>query len=570
MSDEVKQSTFDELVAGISAEERRRLLNNLNQNREKEILILQSARDDEGGFLDIKYKNEPLLYKIIMWLRSVLSKRPSRDIYNDDLVASLKNKINRNHPGTLDVHNDLLQSLFYEKLKEIKNCADFFKPYFAAVNDDPGKFYVFLSTFVAPEISEKITADADPYTIPFDREATSELRTSLVKRMENDLKTIEPSVRQKLYSAVRSLTWLRQFSELPYIHFTSQFTAIVSLSYTCPFLNAQSDYPVFAKVLQDTTPISKEALESLFLFTQRASLRQNGSNDDVEKALRDFMNRSISCFSSIQMFVSTIPVSSLGKVIFGDYEWQPETSGGGEDWFLKFKDEWKNIFDSRWAGWLQDRKKTQLAEVLYEKFQLKAFPELQDKPWRSLWGGVHFRCEMTAGLLVWFTETKSSDVMDCLNVVILDGIFIKKENRTTLADAINDVVDVVQQMRTFAEAITPDGSIGSILKKYEDEHNHSMKAQQLVNSMMMNTETQVRTCGKIFCNASRAIEKVFRGIIDDTNTDKDYASLQNLASIKGQENRLFRDSMHETMETMRIMRDVLIEVEPLDLPTDQR
>lgn len=565
-----KKSTFDELVAGISADERQQLLKNLNHNNEQEIRLLHSAMNEEGGLLDTKYNNEPMLYKLILWIRSVLTKQNKKAIYNDDLINILKNKINRNHPGTLDVHNDLLQSLFYEKLKEIKSCADFFKPYISTANENPGKFYVFLSTFVAPGISEKIAADADPYTIPFDKEATNELKSSLLKRMENDLKTIDRTSKEKLYSAVRSLTWLKQFSELPFIHFTSQFTAIVSSNYTCPFMNAQIDYPAFARVLQDTTPIPKEALESLFLFTQRESLKHNSTNEDVQKVLKDFMTKAISSFSSIQMFVATIPISSLGKVIFSDYEWQPANSGGGEDWFMKFKDEWKNLFGSRWVSWLRDKKKKQLSKILEEKFNLKSFPELREKPWKNLWGGLQFKCEMTAGLLGWFTETKAESVMDCLNTVILEGIFIKKENRTSLAESINDMVDIIQQVTIFLDSIEIDGSVGSVFKKYETEHTHTIKAQQLVTSMLINAETKIRTCGKIFCDAAKEIEKIFHGILDETRTDKEYASLQNLMTIRNSENKAFRKSMAETLETLTVMHEVLVEIEPLDLPSDQK
>lgn len=563
-----KRSTFDELVAGISSEERRQLLNNINQNREQEILILQSEKEEDDGFLEAKYRNEPIIYRFILWIRSVFTKRSSRDLYNSDLVSSLGNKINKNHPGLLDAHNDLLLSLFYEKLKDIKLSADFFKPYFSTVNENPGKFYVFLSTFIAPQISEKITADADPYTIPFEREVTSELRTSLIKRMENDIKTIEQPVKDKLYSSVRSLIWLKQFSELPFIHFTSQFTAIVSSSYTCPFINAQTDYPSFARVLQNISPISKEALESLFLFSQRANLKQKGNSDDIEKSLREFMSKTVAALSSIQMFVSTVPVSSLGKVIFDEYEWQPGNPGGGEEWFVKFKDEWKNVFDARWLQWLHDKKKNQLADILYENFGLRSFPELQEKPWKTLWGGVIFRCEMTAGLLSWFVEVKSHEVMECLNIVILEGVFIKKENRTELANSINEMVELIQQVKSFLEQITSEGSLGSVFKKYEEERIHTIKAQQIVNSKIMGAETLIRNCGKNFCNASRSIERVFQGILEDTRTDKEYASLQNLMTIKGQENRAFRDSMAETMHTLKILREVFVEIEPLDLPQD--
>ena len=110
MSYEPKRSTFDELVAGLSADERKLLLKNMNQNREQEILIMQSDREEETGFLDIKFKNEPLLYKLILWIRSIFTKRNSKEIYNNDLVLALKKKINRNHPGLLDIHTDLIQA----------------------------------------------------------------------------------------------------------------------------------------------------------------------------------------------------------------------------------------------------------------------------------------------------------------------------------------------------------------------------------------------------------------------------------------------------------------------------
>ena len=566
MSYEPKRSTFDELVAGLSADERKLLLKNMNQNREQEILIMQSDREEETGFLDIKFKNEPLLYKLILWIRSIFTKRNSKEIYNNDLVLALKKKINRNHPGLLDIHMDLIQALFYEKLKELKSCADFFKPYFAVANEDPGKFYVFLSTFVSPEISDKITEEADPYTVPFEREATTELRVSLMKRMENILKNIEPKAKEKLYAAVRSLIWLKQFSELPYIHFSSQFTAIVSSSYTCPFTNAQSDYPSFARVLQSTTPIPKEALESLFLYSQRANLGTR-ANEEVEKSLREFVNKAISCFSSIQMFVSTVPVSSLGKVIFRDYEWQPANSGGGEDWFVKFKDEWKKVFDTRWRSWIHDRKKNQLAEVLKEHFGLTGFPELPEKPWTKLWGGVQFRCEMTAGLLAWYVQNASSEIMNVLNIVILEGVFIKKENRTELSEAINDLVEVNQKIADFIEATKEDGAIGSIILKYVNEHTHSIKAQQLISSMIMNNENMIRTSAKVFCNSSRTIEKIFHGILDDVK-DKNYDSLQNLMTIRGMNNREFRDNMEKARSNIKLLRDVFVEIEPLDLPEE--
>ena len=562
------KTTFDELVSGISAEERNFLLAKINKSKEPDILILQGSREiEDAGYLDAKYKTEPFLYKFFLWLRSLITKRNVNDLYNMDLVADLARKINKNHPGLIDHRNNLILSLFYEKLKELKNCADFFKPYFTSVNENPGKFYVFLSSFIAPEISEQIAKDADPYTIPFEREATSELRTSLLKRLDGILKNIGQNSRAKLYAAVRSIEWLRQFSELPYLHFIAQFTSLISNSYTCPYLNAQPDFPAFAKVLQSASSISKEVLQAMFLYPHRNSLRSGGLDTESEKALNEFSIKSASCISMIQMFITTVPFYALGKVVFGDYDWQCDSQGGGEDWFVKYKEEWKCIFDSRWNSWLRDRKKSQLAAVLQRTFGIDSFPELPDRPWTRLWGGIPFNCEMTAGFLWWFAANKFNDAMYVLNTIVLEGIFLNKENRTELSEAVNDFVDANQQILSLADSLSENGSIGIVFEKLINEHVRTLKGQQNVDSIIMNSESSVRFCGQLFCSATRTIEKIFHGILDDEKTG-DYESLQNLMTIKGRENHEFRDKMTEIRSILNISRSIFADIEPLDLPRE--
>ena len=86
--------------------------------------------------------------------------------------------------------------------------------------------------------------------------------------------------------------------------------------------------------------------------------------------MREYLSKAASNISMIQMFISTVPMSALGKVVYGDYDWKVEETGGGEDWFMKYKEEWKVFFDARWAAWLRDRKKAQLTGVLKDKFDL--------------------------------------------------------------------------------------------------------------------------------------------------------------------------------------------------------
>lgn len=567
MNDDQHRGSFDELVAGISSDERKYLLAKINQNREHSFPLVQPAREETDGFtLDIKLNSESFLYKLFLWIRSLISKKHKLEIYNDDLIRMLARKINKNHPGIVDMQNGLILSLFYEKLKELKNAADFFKPYFNIFNENPGKFYVFMSTFIAPEIASSINAEADPYSVPFEKEGTKEVRSSLLKKLEGILKDIPQKSRAVMYDAVKSLNWLKRFSELPYTHFLAQFTAIVSETYTCPFTNAQTDFNALANVLSDARSIPNEALEALFLFPQRKGGATVELDQDTEKSMREFLSKSAAGISMVQMFISTVPFFALGKVIFSDYDWQIESFGGAEDWFVKFKEEWKIVFDERWESWLRDRKKSQLADVLMEKFGILSFPELPYRPWTNLWGGVPFRCEMTGGFLYWFATVKYEEVMGVLNVLVLEGVFLNNDNRAEFSEAMNKFAEINHQVQLFGESLNEKGSVGSVFAKLIADHVRTLKGQNMVNSIILNAETSVRGWESSFCDCCRTIEKVLAGILDDEKTDKKYESIQNLMTIKGRENRAYRDNLQAEREVLLESRRILAEIEPLDLP----
>lgn len=567
MNDDQHRGSFDELVAGISSDERKYLLAKINQNREHSFPLVQPAREETDGFtLDIKLNSESFLYKLFLWIRSLISKKHKLEIYNDDLIRTLARKINKNHPGIVDMQNSLILSLFYEKLKELKNAADFFKPYFNIFNENPGKFYVFMSTFIAPEIASSINAEADPYSVPFEKEGTKEVRSSLLKKLEGILKDIPQKSRAVMYDAVKSLNWLKRFSELPYTHFLAQFTAIVSENYTCPFTNAQTDFNALANVLSDARSIPNEALEALFLFPQRKGGATVELDQDTEKSMREFLSKSAAGISMVQMFISTVPFFALGKVIFSDYDWQIETFGGAEDWFVKFKEEWKIVFDERWESWLRDRKKSQLADVLMEKFGILSFPELPYRPWANLWGGVPFRCEMTGGFLYWFATVKYEEIIGVLNVLVLEGVFLNNDNRAEFSEAMNKFAEINHQVQLFGESLNEKGSVGSVFAKLIADHVRTLKGQNMVNSIILNAETSIRGWESSFCDCCRTIEKVLAGILDDEKTDKKYESIQNLMTIKGRENRAYRDNLQAEREVLLESRRILAEIEPLDLP----
>jgi hypothetical protein len=265
------------------------------------------------------------------------------------------------------------------------------------------------------------------------------------------------------------------------------------------------------------------------------------------------------------MFITTVPVAVIGKVVFGDYDWQPEPFGGAEDWSIKFREYWKKVFDERWESWLRDRKKNQLAVVLSADFGLKEFPELPFRPWADLWGGIPFRCEMTAGFLSWFNANQYTDVMAVLNTLLLEGVFLNNENRAEFSEAVNDFAAVNQKIESFVDSLAPQGNIGAAFDKVASEHIRSLKGQSRIDSLILNAETGIHEIDISFCKQCRIIESIFHGILDAAK-DSRYESIQNLMTIRGHENRAFRDKMAEVRNILKNAQELLADIEPLDLP----
>lgn len=563
-------NSFDKLVSGISAEERRFLLEKLkNENiaARSDTLDFADAELSDTRTLEARIQTESFFYRVMLWLRALFTTQSRETLYNKDFIADAAHKTARAHPGLIDFSQGVLESLFYEKLKDLHDCASFFKPYLAVIYDAAGEFYVFLSTFIAPEIAEHIDNEADPYTISFDRPLTNELRVSLMRKLDAAVRDISRDAKAALYEAVRTTEWLRQFTALPYLHFIAQFTAIASNSHTCPFANAQSDYAAFARLLANGVSVSNELLQCIFFFVRKKTIRAFVLDTDAENALREFSAKSAAMLSGIRMFTATVPIVALGRIIYGNCTWFPDAFGGAEDWTIKFRGQWKTVFDERWNAWLADRKKHQLLDTLKVHFALKEFPELPYRPWTSLWGGIPFRCEMTAGFLAWFALHKYHDVIPTLTTLMLEGIFLKNENRVEFSEAVNDFSSTNKKIEEFAESLSPRGTRGSIFEETASEHLRSLQGQTRIDSLMLRMEGEVRILANAFCASCRTIENIFSGIFSESKKDK-YDALQNLMTIQGRENRNFRDKMLGVRNLLQNSFKLLAEIEPFDLPRE--
>lgn len=557
--------TLEELAAGLSQDERQELLSRILKSSEvSDSAVISKNHDGEKLIKKPNYKNENVFYRFILWFRSVFTGIKKDKLYNSDLISSLGDSVMKRYPALISMKSGEVLFQFYKKLCALKSAADFFRKYTTLINDNPGRYYVFLSTLVSPGIVRKMDEEVDPYLLPLDSELTSETRYSRVKKMEIILKNISYEDKEELYSAAKSIIWLKKFVELPLEHIIDKFILVGDDEYTCSFYVMREYYKEFATHLQHPVNIDARVFESLFLFFLRKGSVSIELNEKTETMMKDFLKEAFSYAAVIANFIESVPILTIGKIIFGDYSWNVDEVGGGEDWFLKFKDQWKAIFDQQWNSWLKARKKREMEKKLSMSFSLNEFPELPYSPWRTLWGGLPFTIELSTRLLVWLGTKQNPIFQDVLNKISLEGVFFKKKTRETFAFVLHEFDSLGLKLDNFAKNLAPDGEIGCVFRRAKEAQVRTVNLQSSVDSTILTMENNVRAWIKSMCENYKICLQILAAILGKTD-ERGYRGLENFETLDGANHENYIKELEETYKKLETSFALLAETEVLDI-----
>ena len=329
-------TSFDKLVMGISNDERVNLLKKLESNSdpEKQNIEVKQKNDNAGLDITIRYQKESFFVRLWLRLKSLFTSNGIEYLYNEYLVSNVAKEVDKDYPNLIDYKNGYLLEDFYIKLTELKKVADFFRPGISVYEENQGAFFVFLGSLITPELSETLETEVSPYKYGLDREVTSELRASLIRKMDEILQSIPNDKRMKLYDSIRSIEWLKYFTKLPFERLISKFVTFVAGSNTCPIDSVSSELSSFARVLCNGKKIHTEVLDALYLFSEQSQkiiVGANADTDIVNQEGEEYLKKSIEQISLIKMFITSIPIASLATIATNSSVYEVEKLGGIEN-----------------------------------------------------------------------------------------------------------------------------------------------------------------------------------------------------------------------------------------------
>ena len=222
------ENPFDRLVSELGKDERLTLLEKLSTaslpSETENIEAPDKAETSDLNYdIQTKLKNESVLLRFWLFLKSIFTGMNQRVIYNDLLISRKSKILAKNFPDIYDMKKNSLLTGFFVELKNLHQAADFYKPGIASYEESPGEAYVFLGSLFLSDLYEKIEKETSPYSVDFSRSPNQELRNSLIRKMDDLLSGISVTERQNLYQNVQSLEWLKQYVKLPYEKILSRF-----------------------------------------------------------------------------------------------------------------------------------------------------------------------------------------------------------------------------------------------------------------------------------------------------------------------------------------------------------
>ncbi len=563
-------SSFDRLVLGISPEERKKILSQVSAvDNDSESLSSESINEGIEVLTDVEiFRDESLLVKIWLWIKALVTNNRVDTLYNEFRLKELAKKIQKNYPDLIDRRNSQLKNMFHEKLQQLKLAADFFKPYVDAADSDYGSFIVFAGSLLMPSTSEKMEEEVDPFSNKISAGAKPELRSLLLKQMDEIIASIPDDEKNAMYEGIRCIEWINQFTRLPFTKFLLSFGDVGNNSYACGFGAVDSEFAAFARVLCNGVKMPSKAIETLYLYSKnfdQSSMNESSSDipENVVSSDEDFIVKMKNQIAMIRMFITSIPIHSIGCIVFSDSKWQSPSLSGGEDWFVRYKAECKKVFDRKWEAWGMACRKEGLRQILEQNFDIEKFPLLPERPWVGMWGGLNFVYELTAGFIYWFDIQKFLTIEPVLKTIMVEGIFVKKENRLSFTDVYNDFVQNSIAIKDLNVKLRPNGDIGSVINKIKNERVKTLVSKTKAEQIIHNVEEDFRGILGDFGNCCRMMSLLLNGILG-MSTDTRYESISNLGLLRGTEDKDFLSLVNEARMNIESALNLVKELEAVD------
>jgi hypothetical protein len=535
-----KESTFQRLVSELSLDERKRLHTKLNSQSALSTEPLY-PEEKEGTDFDLNelYEQMPWYMRLWYFLLSLLKSSSPENVYEDTLIAKIGTSINNKSPDLFNYHDSMLLPKFYQLLIDLKDASRFFyNALDLSVNRDKGAFFAFLASLEMEGIHQRLVNETNPYILSQrnPQASNSELSEMASKNINEIFSSITESDRSVMYYDARSLQCLKELSSFLFDRLLMAFTFEPSLEgHVCSARLVKDQLIGLNNILYSFsgTP-ALSLLESLFVFVLQEEMEH--SEFDTEAETKNMLLQAESALDIIRHFNTEVPLTKILRCATRDLKWNPHAISGGEDWFVVYRDYWKKQIDEQFSAFAKQQRKAgiiQSFKTFLNDVPLKEFDNIYSE---SNPDGIQVSGIMGLSFLsVFYSEVFLSVINNVLRIILLDGEFFKRENRTVFTEAYNDLMKIDDAIKLFQDKIALNGDYGKRYNLAKSEISSLPIKRKKIQIVTQEANDEIQ---KIISNTQKSFKTmidVLQGIIkrEPGSRFDSLSNVSNLPKVKG-------------------------------------
>jgi hypothetical protein len=564
-----KENVFRHLASELSLDERKDLLKKLHSQSSISTEPLYPDGNDSGQFdVSFAYKQMPWYARLWYFFLGMLKSSSPEKIYEDTLIAKIGTAINIRTPELFDYHEAMMLPRFYQLFLDLKDASRFFyNALDMSVNRDKGAFFAFLASLELSHIHERLVNETEPHILmqKFPLASHAELVAKSAKSIDEIFSSITESERSVMYYNARSLHCLKELSSFLFDRLIMAFTFEPSVEgHVCSAKLMKDQLSSLNNILfsfSGTPSIS--LLESLFVFVLQEQM--SNTEFDVEAETKMLLTQAESSIDIIRNFNTTVPLTKILKCTTRDMNFSPRAISGGEDWFVVYKDFWKKQTDEQFSAFAKQQREAVLIQTFHTFLNGVSLTELPNIYSETNPDGIPVSGAMGLSFLrVFYSEVFLLVVNNVLRVILLDGEFYKRENRTTFTEAYNDLMKIDDAIKKFIGKISDDGDYGKRFILAKSEMSSLPIKRKKIQLIVNEANEEIQKIVNHTQNTLKIMIDVLQGIINREHGSK-FDTLSNLSSLPNIKNQPFLDAVSLSKQKLAEASSLLKEVNLLEL-----
>lgn len=552
-------SVFDRLVSDLESSEKKALLDKIQHSFSEPQEPLITIPEDETAFNpDEELKKFTLIQRFFLFLQSIFTRKDRYTLIQDILLKKTAFIIEKQASGLIDFHNALYNEQMYNELALLKKHTLFFQEALqSALVKNKHAFFAFLAGLELELVQFKLINETDPFSL-WDTgtiENPAAVKHEMRKIATDIFQEISKENKQRVYLDAQSLSALFHLSNHP---FDTMLTAFKSGK--CTFRDLNKYLTPLADLLKalEFTP-SADALQALFLFHYKERLADEDFS--LEKMLHRKLSESKTVLKEISNFNKRIPLVSIIRYTKGNLDYSPQKRGGGEDWFVIYKDFWHRRLENHYKGFYwqheHERLKNEAADFIGD-YQL---PQVFKN--RAIWPDGRINYCLSLSFLKAVLEKIFQKNQRVLKLIFLKGEFYKDENRQAFTDTLEGISNIDTRILLLAGSLEPDGEPGGKLKKIYHETARTESDKQIIREIFVQVNKEALAIIEQAGAYLEAIAQILGGILHG-EPGSQFDTLSNLASIGGRENKKLISSWHDILDRIIQSMNLLTEIKELE------